>query len=63
MKKDPRGGYYLENTIQDNFDELYKELESLEKRIIGQGLHIHNAKSELEKEDIVLKGNEEGTPK
>jgi hypothetical protein len=63
MTEDPRGGYYLEDTIQDNFDELYKELESLEKRIIGQGLHIQNEKSELEKEDIVLKGNKEETAK
>jgi hypothetical protein len=59
MMEDPRDEYCMEDTIQDNFVELYEELKLLEERIVSQRLHIHNVKSELEEEDIVLKDNEE----
>jgi hypothetical protein len=47
------------NTIQDDFVELYEELNFLEEKIVSQRLHIQDVKSELEEEDIVLKDNEE----
>jgi hypothetical protein len=52
-------GYYMEDTIQDDFVELYEELNSLEKKIVNQRLHIQHVKSKLEEEEIILKDNEE----
>jgi hypothetical protein len=63
MTKDPRDEYCMEDTIQDNFVELYEELKFLEERIVSQRLHIQDVKSELEEEDIVLKDNEEEVTK
>ena len=58
MMEDPRDEYCMEDTIQDNFVELYEELKFLEERIVSQRLHIQDVKSEIEEEDIVLKDNE-----
>jgi hypothetical protein len=63
LTEDPSDGYCMENTIQDEFVELYEELNSLEEKIISQRLHIQDVKSELEEEDIVLKDNEDKAAK
>jgi len=63
LTKDPCDGYCIKaiNTIQEDFSELYEELEFLEERIMNQGLHIQNEKSKLEKEKIFLDDNEDET--
>jgi hypothetical protein len=56
-------GYYMEDNIKDDLVELYEELNSLEKKIVNQRLHIQHVKSKLEEEEIVLKDNEEKATK
>jgi hypothetical protein len=59
MTKEPRDEYCMDDTIQNNFVELYEEFKLLEERIVSQRLHIQDVKSQLEEEDIVLADNEE----
>ena len=50
MKEDPRDEYWMEETIPNNFVELYEELKFLEEGIVSQRLHIQYVNSELEEE-------------
>lgn len=45
-------------TIQNDFIELYEELNFLEERIESQRRHIPPAKLELEEEEVMFKSNE-----